>query len=541
MAVVSISRIQVRRGQKNTGTGLPQLASGELGWAIDTQELFIGNGAVSEGAPQVGNTKLLTEHDDLFQFADTYSYEADSGIVQTGSTTAPLQRTLQDRLDDRVSVKAFGCEGDGTVCTAQLQRAIDQLYINTATKGNPASRVVLYMEAGEYVLDGTIYIPPYVTLVGAGSEKTIIKQTAQQSVFQTVNESSTPGTPADSSTTTFINQARHISLIGITIDVSESAGDYAAIVLDSCRDSEFSDIRIEGSYLLSESNIDNYNVGIELQSLSTAVTCQDNLFRDVHFFRLGYAVQSKFDIARNTFAECDFETLGYGLVFGKDISLGSIGQLTGPSYNTVSDSRFQSISRHAIWINAGQYNFSHTNRFFAVGNDSGTSANATYSVLFFNDDYNHSDNDYFERANDLAVDQSFTSVAFVPLIEGKSFFDYDFTLKAGLSELPQAATVFRLPGLATGSYTIEYLYDSRAYSITRSGSLKLLLNLETNEVVVSDDYEYSGPSGSSRSLKFTALLSDENGDSTRDTVLIQAENTLLNDEADVYFRITSHS
>ena len=42
MAVVQISRIQIRRGQKNQGTGLPQLSSGELGWAIDTQEMFVG-------------------------------------------------------------------------------------------------------------------------------------------------------------------------------------------------------------------------------------------------------------------------------------------------------------------------------------------------------------------------------------------------------------------------------------------------------------------------------------------------------------------
>ena len=35
MAVVQISSIQVRRGQKNIGSGLPQLASGELGWAVD--------------------------------------------------------------------------------------------------------------------------------------------------------------------------------------------------------------------------------------------------------------------------------------------------------------------------------------------------------------------------------------------------------------------------------------------------------------------------------------------------------------------------
>lgn len=63
MAITQISRIQQRRGKANSGTGLPQLASGELAWAIDTQQLFIGNGAVSEGAPLVGNTRLLTELD----------------------------------------------------------------------------------------------------------------------------------------------------------------------------------------------------------------------------------------------------------------------------------------------------------------------------------------------------------------------------------------------------------------------------------------------------------------------------------------------
>ena len=69
MAIVSISRIQIRRGRKGQGSGLPQLAGGELGWAVDTQELFIGNGAVSEGAPAVGNSKVLTEHDILFSLS----------------------------------------------------------------------------------------------------------------------------------------------------------------------------------------------------------------------------------------------------------------------------------------------------------------------------------------------------------------------------------------------------------------------------------------------------------------------------------------
>ncbi len=61
MAVVQISKIQIRRGKKNI-SGMPQLASGELAWAVDSQELYIGNGSVGEGAPAVGNTKILTEN-----------------------------------------------------------------------------------------------------------------------------------------------------------------------------------------------------------------------------------------------------------------------------------------------------------------------------------------------------------------------------------------------------------------------------------------------------------------------------------------------
>ena len=101
MAVVQISRIQIRRGQKNLGSGLPQLASGEFGWAVDTQELYIGNGSVAEGSPAVGNTKLLTQYDDIFALADTYTYrQADAFMLTGGSVESPTRRSLQARLDD---------------------------------------------------------------------------------------------------------------------------------------------------------------------------------------------------------------------------------------------------------------------------------------------------------------------------------------------------------------------------------------------------------------------------------------------------------
>ena len=176
MAVVQISRIQIRRGQKNQGSGVPQLAGGEFGWAVDSRELYIGNGSVAEGAPAVGNSKIITEHDDLFTLANSYTYLGGT-IVQTGaSSTSPIKRTLQQRLDEVVNIRSFGAPGDGTDQTVAIQRALDQLYINSSTKGTEASRVKLYIPAGVYNISNTIYVPPYATIIGEGMDKTKMKK-----------------------------------------------------------------------------------------------------------------------------------------------------------------------------------------------------------------------------------------------------------------------------------------------------------------------------------------------------------------------------
>ena len=91
MAVVQISRIQIRRGKSLSGTGLPQLASGELAWSLDTQELYIGNGSVAEGSPAVGNTKILTERDltvqgNLLNLIQ-HIYKSNDPAIQTGPTS----------------------------------------------------------------------------------------------------------------------------------------------------------------------------------------------------------------------------------------------------------------------------------------------------------------------------------------------------------------------------------------------------------------------------------------------------------------------
>jgi len=59
MAVWTISKIQVRYGLRSD---LPALDTGEFGWCVDTQQLFIGKGTLSEGAPTIGVTEVLTEY-----------------------------------------------------------------------------------------------------------------------------------------------------------------------------------------------------------------------------------------------------------------------------------------------------------------------------------------------------------------------------------------------------------------------------------------------------------------------------------------------
>ena len=62
MAIVQISQITNRKGLQEN---LPQLAGAELGWSIDSRRLFIGNGTLQEGAPEIGNTEILTEFSDI--------------------------------------------------------------------------------------------------------------------------------------------------------------------------------------------------------------------------------------------------------------------------------------------------------------------------------------------------------------------------------------------------------------------------------------------------------------------------------------------
>ena len=89
MAVIQISKIQVRRGLQEN---LPQLASGEFGWSVDTRKLYIGNGTLTEGAPTVGITEILTQYSGVSEAANIAILQGN--VANLESNVSSLQSAL---------------------------------------------------------------------------------------------------------------------------------------------------------------------------------------------------------------------------------------------------------------------------------------------------------------------------------------------------------------------------------------------------------------------------------------------------------------
>ena len=553
MAVVQISRIQVRRGQKNAGSGIPQLASGELGWAVDARELFIGNGAVSEGAPTVGNTKVLTQYDNIFDLADTYTYRAEDAWMDTGGAGGtPVTRSLQTRLDDTVNGKSFGLTGQTTqIATAKLQTAIDQLYLSDAIKGSIGSRVKLHLTAGEYIIDDTIYIPPYTTIVGDGSDKTVIRSlTTNKPLFRTVNSTSTVGTPASDATSTTLNQATNINIQGITLETTVIN---KALILDSCKNSKFIDVKLKGPWTSGDAaNADS--IGVEINSLNGTVESSGNKFHDCKVEGFEYALYSDWDTRNNQIKDCAFTNNANGIAFGAglvslDLTANS-GKQTGPLKNTIMHCEFLNINKHAVWAKYGTKNYLSNNNYELCGNDGSAENLPAVSVVKFVQSGNSSDHETFSRTAVLSYNSTYwDGVAYLPEIEGPA--DIVFGETHTLNTITRTGTGdngiihqkrFRLaaePDVASQRFDIHYQVSSRNYSAYRSGVLTINLNGKDKTATVTDTQNYTGTSTYEDDISFNILVQDADADTIDETIDVNIGSTMPSDDlSQIEFKVT---
>jgi hypothetical protein len=187
MSVIQISKIQVRRGQKLLIGNIPQLSSAEFAWAVDTQELFIGNGSITEGAPYVGNTKILTEHDNILDLdIDSYKFAAGNPRIP-----ASVARSLQSKIDEiQVSLVDFlprnirPDDSSGHIdFTPYFNAALDNLFVSVEDQ----FKKVLVVPNGNYNIRSTLRIPSRAIIRGENQLETILDIGTNKIVFVSEN------------------------------------------------------------------------------------------------------------------------------------------------------------------------------------------------------------------------------------------------------------------------------------------------------------------------------------------------------------------
>lgn len=527
MAIVQISRIQHRRGRGNP----PQLASGEIAWSIDNQRLYIGNGAVSEGAPYVGNTELLTEHSNIFELADQYSYKSDNNIW---GINVPVSRSLQDRLDETVSVFSFGATGNGSDQTDEIQLAIDTLFLNSSTE----NRVILWFPAGVYVVSSTIEVPPYAVIRGAGKEKTIFRSSVAD-VFKTVHYN-----PTDPTET--INEvdaeylAKYVEISDCSIEVNSLTK--KGVIVDSCQRSIFKNLKIKGFWTFG--SVANIHRAIDIISYSDVKLSENNIFDGIEIDNFNYGIYSDYYTKNNTFRNLRLESMLKGITFGTDTVIGNLGMSDGPSYNLIEGSFFNRIDEEAIFIREGNYNLSTNNRFFNVGNDQANGAEdpARSPVIRFTTDTNLSSSDFFERTQNKTVagpaDNDATKF-YTPEVIGRVNYSNLYGNNTTIGLLATDTSILKFPVVDNGTIFVDYVYTEDSEDIVREGTIELVINLSNNSVVLNDNYTFMGDSGLSTSLVFSAALESVNiiGVGTTTIVNLSAVNSITVTNDNLYYTI----
>jgi len=570
MAVVQISRIQQRRGKKNSNTGLPQLASGELAWCIDTQELYIGNGSVAEGAPTVGNTKILTAKDladspnILSNMYGEYKYDS---YIRTGTNANhPVLSSIQNKLDETVTAKDFGIKANAIDDdTMALQRAINQLFLNANGKASDSSldyplgtvaaskqRVSLKIPEGIYNISSTIYIPSYTSLFGAGIDKTIIQFSGTGPVFKFINDSSFTSiesdivTPSTIDSTTSSNQPRFIVIKDLSIITTT---DQDGFQLDAVRNSEFENIRLQGAW----NGNTNLSKGLNLRSLSSLITCEQNIFKNIQLSNFSYAIYSKYDISKNIFDVGYVSNTRQGIVLGYDSTQSSIGQQVGPSNTSVNNYKFYNIKQHAIFVDFGNQNSFSNIVLSNVGNDGGS--DAKWPQLYFATYTNIIDNIMSDRFEELSNPSNL--IPFIPIVAGHASYTSSNTTPLAIGYITGYNPLVKLPvstnsvGTPSGSitYKIEYFYKSTTNFFTRNGTLTISADISNGKLQLSDDYDYAGadPSGeNSLKLDFRVVFLDQSGNSyttgeTPYTIVLLYTNTLSNDSGTFVYTFSALS
>ena len=519
MPIVQISRIQHRRGKR---TDLPQLAAGELGWVIDEQRLFIGNGTVADGAPAVGNTEIVTSGSSAFTTALNHTYKGYLG--DSTPITTSVQRTLQKRLDDYVSVKDFGATGDdSTDDTTFIQNAIDEIYIDTDTtvSDDKRARRILFFPAGIYKITAALKIPPFAHLIGEGPEKTIIRNTgATNAVMVTQDDEGNVGSNIGTSSATTPKQ---IQISNMTLRNTVA---YGGISLDRVETAYFNNVKFQGSYA-SGGTDELTSKGITVEESTDTYSTTNVVFNQCQFTKFARLVDISHDSTNFRFHDCDFSTAYYGALLGAEMDGSSAGFEFGPRHFHFTGSSWSDIGQQAIYVKptasatdgAGPRNIVSQGNWYAktvANNFEGIGSIREVPVIQYDNDECSSVLDFFERS-DLRRSDGSSELNAAPEIQGIGIQDKAIKSQTLADATTTAATINEYPGLAGKGLRIKYKIVRG--TLDRTG--ELIISASTNGVSYDDTYTESG---SDCGVELTAAQKTD-GSSVTNTVVFQFTTT----------------
>lgn len=394
MAIVQVSRITNRKGLQEN---LPQLAGAELGWAVDSRRLYIGNGTLQEGAPVVGNTEILTEFSEITVLSNyTYSDIVVGYAAQTGPTPGdPVVRSVQAKLDDMASVRDFGATGDGvTDDTEAINRALYQLYCR---ESNSQIRRSLFFPAGTYRITETIVIPTYAKLIGEGANHSIINMDTSSDISSLNAYVARYG---DSMQQTGVNIGTNGATPPQNIEISSMSFSTTELndvfLVDQAEQCWFHSVNFIGP--LTATDIENAGTttladiaGVRFNSIG-ALVCNDITFDCCGYSYITYGISTTDETKGVTVSNSKFDQLYQGIVLN-----------TNPTGFRAVHNMFDNIYAEGIVYNQVNLNVSAYNVFYNVGN-SISSLTPVTPVISFGNDNNVSVSDLFERTESDAYD-----------------------------------------------------------------------------------------------------------------------------------------
>jgi hypothetical protein len=529
MPIVQISRIQHRRGKR---TDLPQLAAGELGWVVDEQRLFIGNGTVADGAPAVGNTEIVTSGSSAFTTALSHTYKGYLGESTPVGTSQ--QRTLQQRLDDYVSVKDFGAKGDdSTADITAIQNAIDEIYTDT-DKNDTRSRRVLFFPAGTYRINAALKIPPYATLIGEGPDKTIIRNSGNNAVMVTMDDDGNVGANIGNSGATTPTQ---IQISSMTIRNTVA---YGGISLDRVTKAYFNNVKFQGSY--ASGGADNSNSkGITVTESTAFYSTTNVVFNQCQFTKFARLVDISDDSTHIRFHDCDFSTAYYGALLGAEMDGSTAGSINGPRDVHFTSSSWSDIGQQAIYVKptpgadtgVGPRNIISQGNWYAstvANNFEGTGTFSEVPVIQYDNDECSSVMDFFERS-DLRRSDGSSNLNAAPELQGIGIQAKAIKSQTLADNTSSATTINEYPALAGKG--LKVVYKIVRGTLDRTG--ELIISASTNGVSYDDTYTESG---SDVGVELTAALDDKDSTAGSETVALKYTTTNTGTAATIDYQTT---